>query len=357
MKPSLNWIEAARTSGMMLVALAHINDISYFRPGSKAWWSIGISVLVCCTVPMFFMISGYLLSRKEKSTANLPSKSIFFKRKLDTIIIPFFAWNVIYMLLFKAIFSWPILSGETIWFLTTGYIHLYFVFVLIQFYFIYYFTRPCLHERGLNITLTVAITLTFLFYITSDLLLWIRGPDHHFFEWHYGKAFIPWCLFFFWGVWTGRFPQVIAALSRHLLLLGSGTIVTFAAFYWETHLEVTLWGYNVRQYFLITGVLFQFISANFILALFYRLDQLYKKSFLLNFLSRSGIDTFGIYLSHLAFVYILLKCWNALNLSPVPLIKIPCLFAMTWFSSQMLVKLLRLKVFTNLNKILFGGRS
>ncbi len=356
MKRSLNWIEAARTSGMALVVLAHINDTSYFSLGSKEWWSIGISVLVCCAVPMFFMVSGYLLGRKETPTINPPSKSIFFKRKFETIIIPFFAWNIIYMFLFKAIFNWPILSGKTIWFLTTGYMHLYFVFVLIQFYFIYYLIKPYLNERGLNVTLTGAILLTLLFYITSELLLWIQGPDHHFFEWHYGKVFIHWGIFYFWGAWIRRFTQVIVAFSRHLLLLGLGTIVAFTAFYWETHLEVTLWGYNVRQYFLITGILYQFISANFILALFYRLDQLYKKSFLLNFLSRSGIDTFGIYLSHLAIIYVLLTYWNVLNFSPMPLIKIPCLFAMTWFFSQMLVKLLRLKDFIHINKILFGGR-
>jgi surface polysaccharide O-acyltransferase-like enzyme len=357
MKRTLTWIEAARTCAMAVVVLAHVNDLSYFRLGCKAWWSVGISVLVCFTVPMFFMISGYLLGRSENPTSHSLPISLFLKRKFETLIIPFLAWNVIYMVLFTLVFHWPLLSGKTIWYLATGYMHLYFVFVLIQFFFLFYLIKPYLHGQGLMRSLIGAVIFTALFYIASDLLLWTQGADNHFFEWHYGKAFLGWSLFFFWGVWLGRSPQFLAAMSKRLLPLGLAAAAAFLAFYWETHTELDLFGYNARQYFLITGVLYQFIGASFILALLYRLDQPDRRSFSLNLLAHSGVDTYGIYLSHLAILIGLLKAWEALDLPVMALIKIPVLLVATWFLSQFLVRVSQWSGFVYLSKILFGGRG
>jgi len=261
------------------------------------------------------------------------------------------------MVLFKLIFHWPLLSGKTIWYLTTGYMHLYFVFVLIQFFFLFYLIKPYLHGQGLMRSLISALVFTSLFYITSDLLLWIQGADNHFFEWHYGKAFIGWSLFFFWGVWLGRFPQFLVALSNRLLVLGLAAAAAFAAFYWESHVVLDLFGYGSRQFFLTTGVLYQFIGASFILALLYRLDQPDRKSFLLDLLAHTGVDTYGIYLSHLAILIGLLKAWEALDLPVMALIKIPVLLVATWFLSQFLVRVSQWSGFVYLNKILFGGRG
>lgn len=356
MKQHLEWIESSRTIAMTIVVLAHINDIFYFRSGCKEWWSIGISVLVCFTVPMFFMISGYLLGRRNQPAQNTRITSEFFRRKVDTVVIPFFVWNIIYMFLFKSLYNWPILSAKTLWHLTTGYIHLYFVFILLQFLILYHFIKPRLNGNSLKPLLFGSMSLTLIFYMTSDILLWNQGADNHFFEWHYGKAFIPWSLFFVWGIWISHSPRTFEVMCNKSMLLGVITVASLAAFYWETSLEVNKYGYNARQYFLITGALYQFLGANFILVLSYRLHRIYNHSFLLDMLNRSGKDTFGIYLSHLAIILVLSKVLEIFNLSFIAIIEIPVLFVVSWTLSHLLVLIFRRTQSLLLNKMLFGGR-
>lgn len=356
MSAKLAWIEAARTLAMGMVVLSHVNDLTYLREGHKAWWSIALSVLVCFAVPCFFMISGYLLTSRSPGERPPISVSDFFKRKFAVLIIPFLIWNVIYLIVFHIAYGWSIVSAKTIWYLLTGYMHLYYVFVLIQFFVIYQWISPVLTEKGWLVITIAAAFLSLSFYIASEFLLLEKGGDLHFFEWYYGKAFVGWSLFFFWGCWLGRNPGMLSRLSGRIWGLGFLTLLSLVAYYAETYREISVFGYNARQYFLLSGLFFQWAAANFILAGLFRLDQSNRPKPILNRLASWGQDTFGIYLSHLVFLIGLVQLWRFFNLEAPPYFLLPLLFGLTWVLSWTLLQVSRIQGNSTLHKLLVGSR-
>jgi surface polysaccharide O-acyltransferase-like enzyme len=234
--------------------------------------------------------------------------------------------------------------------------HLYFVFVLIQFFIIYQWISPRLTDNGwLRITF-VAAFLSLCFYLVSEFLLLEKGADLHFFEWYYGKAFVGWSVFFFWGCWLGRNPWMLIRLSKRIGWLGLLTVLTLAAFYAETYREISAFGYNARQYFLLSGLFFQWTAANFVLAGLYRLDQPDRPKPWLNRLATRGQETFGIYLSHLVFIIGLVQIRKAFKLEAPPYLLLPLLFGLTWVLSWALIQVFRIQGGSLLRKILFGSR-
>ena len=353
-KRDLIWVEAARTVAMVLVVLVHVNDMAVGPIQSKSWWSVGISVFVRWTVPLFFMVSGFLLGRGYHSRDSQPSMSSFFVRKFNTLIVPFLVWNLISMLVFRLAFGQPIWSHSTLWLMVTGYLQLYFVFVLLQFFVIYRVVEPYLAGRGLWWVLVSALVLSLAFYINSDLTVWTQGDDKHFYEWHYGKAFVGWSLFFFWGVVLGRRPNILDMMTRWRWLIGSAALVFFGVYYYETYLEMQRIGAAARQFFLISGLFFQFAGANFVLVLLYRLDYPGGRSWLLNWLGRFGADTFGVYLCHIVVLIGLIRLYSWLGLPGAAWVKAPVLLIATWFVCQGFLGLSRLPGLGFLHRLLFG---
>lgn len=197
MKREWKWIEVFRTLGMLGVVFFHTTELSYPSSGAEGPWMIAVSTIARFIVPAFFIISGLLLRRSYVSTGRDFEFKLFWKGKLKRIVVPFLVWNVIYMLMYRFLDGQQILSWNTLWQLITGYMHLYFVFVLLQFFFIYSLIQKYLSRKNLNYMLVASAAGSFLFYLSSELLLRINGPDKVFFEWHYGKIYIAWGLFFF----------------------------------------------------------------------------------------------------------------------------------------------------------------
>ena len=85
---TLRWVDLIRVIGAFLVVMAHIS----YQGGGSALISSYYFVISRIAVPLFFMVSGYLLLRKEESYED------FFRKRALKVLIPFFVWSVIYML-------------------------------------------------------------------------------------------------------------------------------------------------------------------------------------------------------------------------------------------------------------------
>ena len=357
MKRDLKWIEAFRTFGMLGVVFFHTSELALPESGGEGWWTIAISTSARFIVPAFFIVSGFLLRRSYTSTNRQLEFKPFWKGKAFSLIVPFLVWNLIYMLMYRFLEGQAILSWNTLFLLLTGYMQLYFVFVLIQFFFLYSLLHPHLSRRNLNYALIASAVGSFLFYISSEEILRVSGADQHFFEWHYGKLFIAWGLFFFWGVWLCDHFDLFKKLSRRLGVLGLATILTYALYFWELLREAQAYGYDARQYFMFSGLPFQFIAATFVLVPLYRLDQKGISGKAAGYVVNSGRDTFGIYLAHLLFLGCLLALWETIGLPEVYWLKVVIVFAATWFICQLLVRICRNPRLSFLNRFLFGGRK
>lgn len=338
---------------MFVVVFCHVYEVVYSGVGSSPWLRSVISSAVRFAVPMYLVIAGYLAGRGRFADRQAPSPAGAFRQRITPIAVNFLAWNVIYIILMRILAGAPLWTLNSLWSLTTGCVHLYFIFVLMQLFMIHALIRPLLQGwRGAIITICAAL-MTIGFYVVSDALLWTTGPDDHFFEWHWGKSFAAWSLFYFWGAWLSRAEPLIERMSRNLVPLAMATAVSLAAYVIETYLELVAFGDTSRGYFLATGIPFQFLCANLVIASARRLDTSGIQKRAMDLLARSGFDTYGIFLCHYAFLLLL---WSALKsrltaLSPSAATLL--IGIAVWAASQGLVRVMQKPGLRRINRVFF----
>lgn len=82
------WVDLIRALGAFLVVVAHIS----FHGSGSPLVATYYFVLSRIAVPLFFMVSGYLLLGKEESYSD------FFRKRALKVFVPFLVWSVIYLL-------------------------------------------------------------------------------------------------------------------------------------------------------------------------------------------------------------------------------------------------------------------
>jgi surface polysaccharide O-acyltransferase-like enzyme len=93
----LRWVDLVRVIGAFLVVMAHVS----YQGGGPALISSYYFVLSRVAVPMFFMVSGFLLLGREESYGD------FFRKRALKVLIPFLIWSVIYLLWKREGFNLP----------------------------------------------------------------------------------------------------------------------------------------------------------------------------------------------------------------------------------------------------------
>ena len=85
-KQPLHWVDFMRFLGAFLVVLAHVENW-----GAGYTWVKNVYYTISRVgVPLFFLISGYLLLSKQEDLVT------FFKKRASRIIVPFLVWSIIY---------------------------------------------------------------------------------------------------------------------------------------------------------------------------------------------------------------------------------------------------------------------
>jgi len=88
------WIDAVRSIAIILVVTIHCST-GYFREPSESvpGWLFACFVHVSSqiAVPLFFMVSGYLLYKPGIDPG------LFFRRRLRRLMIPLITWSIIYV--------------------------------------------------------------------------------------------------------------------------------------------------------------------------------------------------------------------------------------------------------------------
>jgi surface polysaccharide O-acyltransferase-like enzyme len=85
---TFRWVDLVRVVGAFLVVMAHVA----FRGSGSELAESYYFIVSRVAVPLFFMVSGYLLLGKEEPYG------VFFRKRALKVIVPFLAWSVIYML-------------------------------------------------------------------------------------------------------------------------------------------------------------------------------------------------------------------------------------------------------------------
>ena len=133
---TITWVDLIRVLAIFLVVVIHVSGqlTNVWGKIPEEQWIIAdiYGGVARVSVPLFFMISGYLLLPRAESL------SVFYAKRMMKILIPFVIWSLIYLGWFcgnhpntcTPNFAWNLL-------LTQGaYYHLWFLYSLISIYLV-----------------------------------------------------------------------------------------------------------------------------------------------------------------------------------------------------------------------------
>ena len=83
----LRWVDLTRVLGSFLVVMAHLSYTAVVGTYPVDFYYAFSRI----AVPLFFLLSGFLLLQKEEPL------SVFFKKRAWKVFFPFFIWSLIYM--------------------------------------------------------------------------------------------------------------------------------------------------------------------------------------------------------------------------------------------------------------------
>lgn len=153
------WLHAMRVTAIFMVVILHASGLILVESefASYDWWVGNIyNAFTRMAVPIFFMISGYLLLTKEETATT------FYRKRFGKVLLPFLIWTIFYSVWFHlyrdgsdyASYDWSSFDRHL---LQPAYYHMWFLYVLSMFYLL----MPLL-KRLVNINKT-------------SQLLWVVG--------------------------------------------------------------------------------------------------------------------------------------------------------------------------------------
>lgn len=149
---------------MLLVVLLHVSAVSFMRFHTA--WDVALiyDSISRVSVPLFFILSGYLLLDKKESV------SVFFIKRASKIFIPFLFWTVLYKLYVayytKSSFDFNVLNIIT----TPAYYHLWFLYAIIIMYLMTPALRLIISNGDSNIFKYMLISWFFVVCVYSCIL-------------------------------------------------------------------------------------------------------------------------------------------------------------------------------------------
>ena len=156
------YIDYIRVFAISLVILLHCIADFYSNAGNsgtKAWYAFGFLNELCRVgVPLFFMISGYLLLRHE-----ITDIKSFYKRRILKVLIPFLFYDVFYYFFF----CWQnnetpsaLAFVQSLFNAGSSY-HLWFIYSIVFLYLMMPFIQMILHKIGPHLALFFMFLLVF----------------------------------------------------------------------------------------------------------------------------------------------------------------------------------------------------
>ncbi len=220
--PILPWVDFMRFSAAFLVVLAHIDVWG----GGPQWAQKIYYTLSRNSVPLFFLMSGYLLLSKEEDIWT------FFRKRAAKILIPFLAWSILYDLYNSQAFAETGVTLDAIFKMFIRILrgpraaHLWFFYALIGLYLFTPILRLFIAKaRNADILYYIAL---WLFVMPVMFILEEFTPLKNGFELYFAMGYVG---YFLLGCYLGRLETSPRLLWIASALFAAGFVFTFAVFY------------------------------------------------------------------------------------------------------------------------------
>lgn len=302
-------------------------------------------------VPCFIFMSSILLSYTLKGKPL--NVSIFYKKKVTRIVIPYLAWTAIFMIFkivigerslsdlanFKNWVNW-VVFGKT-------YTHLYYIVIVLQLYLFAPLLLPFVKWLQVKsgaydfwTILLTSIVLQVSFYFLNKFYI------SKFFK--YQATMLIWYTYLvLFGIWVGynyeRFKKGLIRYSPIVWLLYSFNAIVYVAYkvclMRGTAISSTWYQMNWFAYTLLTTLILLWMCIVF------RQDKVYEEP--LKMIAILGDYSFGIYLMHPIITYFLRK-WIHLTQPFGILIVLTIGYILMMISCIFIINLLRMNQWTSL---------
>ena len=324
----LPWVDFMRFVGAFLVVLAHIDVWG----GGPDWAQKIYYTLSRNGVPLFFLMSGYLLLSRQEDTWT------FFTKRAAKILIPFLFWSIFYDAVVSNSFAE---TGVTLDAILKMFIrilrgpraaHLWFFYSLIGLYF---FTPILRHfvAKAKNSDILYYIGLWFVI-MPIMFILEEFTPIRNGFELYYAAGYVG---YFLLGYYLGRLETTPRLLWMGLGLFLAGFAFTFAVFYLDLppqNNELPFRSYPSLNIILMSIGAFILLKAagERIPSWLARLSNLVSPS------------SFGIYLVHSVILTLMAAGWESLGFKTAAghsLLVIPLVAVITFLLSWGITAIMR----------------
>ncbi|WP_243719946.1 acyltransferase [Macrococcus lamae] len=276
-------ISFVRAIACLLVILTHVTlayPIEHLN--SPTLFTLLINQLARVGTPIFALISGLLLFNSSKNK-KLNIKT-FYKTRFDKIVIPYLFWTIIYLILVKLTHaqSFQMKDMMRYIFLGEGYVHLYFMVVVIQFYLLFPLITKFINRNNILVVTLITTAFTAGWYL-------IRNDQP--FDLFLHRAFLlNWLAYFFMGGFMAlHMDKVKIWCSQHFSSLSIAVLVSIILMLAEMKLP------HLYQSDRVANLLFVPVFTAFFMSLFHvKANDRWK-----SILEYIGDRSMGIYLVHL----------------------------------------------------------
>jgi surface polysaccharide O-acyltransferase-like enzyme len=221
---TIPWVDFARFVGTYLVVLAHIQGWGAGPDGAVVFYYTISRV----GVPIFFLISGYLLLSKSEDLTT------FFKKRAARVIIPFLVWSILYDLLYSMPFEETGVTFEGILRMFIRILrgpragHLWFFYSLIGLYLL----TPILRVFVSKANKPELYYYIALWFLAAPVLFIVEGLTHlkNGFEIYYTGGYVGYLLI---GYYLGKleFTPLMKRVAFAAFVLGF--LFSFSVFYYN----------------------------------------------------------------------------------------------------------------------------
>lgn len=334
----LFWVDVIRIIAIIAVVAIHVEDSFIFMWNKipyTDWWASNIyNGFIRFPVPLFIILSGYLLLDKQENN------SIFFYKRFAKVVFPLVVWSMIYWVFLNqynvaSIFSFSFVER---FFADDIFFHLYFLYLILGLYLITPLLRKCLMYADFS-DMHYYLVLWVIFCLLSQVL----------------KIF---------GYGIG-IPVEAVTLNLGLYIIGfiikktttTDKILYFSGFLVIISILITIFG----TYFLFDRNghfsdaikhLFGLTSVTYAIGLFILIREFFNSSSFTNISSKYGSPinmiggaTLGIYLLHPLLLHFVVKGISGVKLLSVevisPVVSIPLVTILLVIISLIIVLILQ----------------
>lgn len=275
------------------VVLIHVTDPfltypPYLGMGGLSWLLINITnTAFRMSVPLFIMLSGYLLLNTEKEM----NFNTFYKKRFLRVVIPFVFWVVFYFLwqhFFLQNPMDPLTILQKLLFIDMD--HLYFLFIIVELYFVtpllYTFLKNTRNTSHLVLFISSSIFTLGLYIINN-----VFPDDSVKTQENILTIFMPFISYYVAGYFLPKF-KVFAKYSYYSFL-GFMGLLLFSAFASEGIVNSFL-----RSYGSLNIMLMSFLTFVVIINIDDK-KKLLKNKTTIKFVKNIAATIFGVYLVHM----------------------------------------------------------